>query len=107
MIDYSDIDKMNKTANKSVTNYDDVIKKIYKHHILIYGTFVFGYDNDSPDIFEKTLEFAVKNHLEQLRLLMWDFFPEETKSLHQSNEYNHFLKQKSFENFRLKPDSFD
>lgn len=57
------LDKMNKTANKSVTNYDDVIKKIYKHHILIYGTFVFGYDNDSTDIFEKTLEFAVKNHL--------------------------------------------
>ena len=57
------LDKMNKTANKSVTNYDDVIKRIYKHNILIYGTFVFGYDNDSSDIFEKTLEFAVKNHL--------------------------------------------
>lgn len=57
------LDKMNKTANKSITNYNDIIKRIYKHNILIYGTFVFGYDNDNTEIFEKTLEFAVKNRL--------------------------------------------
>lgn len=45
------LDKMNKTANKSITSYDDIIKRIYKHNILIYGTFVFGYDNDNTEVF--------------------------------------------------------
>ena len=57
------LDKMNKTANKSITNYDDVIKRIYSHKLLIYGTFVFGYDNDDVEIFNRTFDFAVKNHL--------------------------------------------
>ena len=57
------LNKMNKTANKSITNYDDVIKRIYNHKMLIYGTFVFGYDNDDVEIFKRTYDFAVKNRL--------------------------------------------
>jgi radical SAM superfamily enzyme YgiQ (UPF0313 family) len=28
---------------------------------MIYGTFVFGYDEDTPDSFESTVEFAIEN----------------------------------------------
>jgi radical SAM superfamily enzyme YgiQ (UPF0313 family) len=54
---------MNKTANQAFSDYRDVIRRIYKHKLLIYGTFVFGYDRDASDIFSRTLEFAVENHL--------------------------------------------
>ncbi len=27
--------------------------------IMVYGTFVFGYDRDTPDVFDRTLEFAL------------------------------------------------
>ncbi len=54
---------MNKTANQAFPDYDDVIRKIYKHKMLIYGTFIFGYDRDASDVFERTLAFSVKNHL--------------------------------------------
>lgn len=57
------LDKMNKRANKSISNYDDVIKRIYSHKLLIYGTFVFGYDNDDDEIFNRTFDFVVKNRL--------------------------------------------
>jgi radical SAM superfamily enzyme YgiQ (UPF0313 family) len=54
---------MNKTANQTISSYRDAIKRIYKHKMLIYGTFVFGYDHDTDEIFQKTLDFAIKNHL--------------------------------------------
>ncbi len=54
---------MNKKANQSFPDYDGVVRRIYKYGLLIYGTFVFGYDRDTPEIFEKTLEFSVRNRL--------------------------------------------
>jgi len=57
------LQSMNKKANQSFPDYDEVVRRIYKHGLLIYGTFVFGYDQDTPDIFEKTLEFSVRNRL--------------------------------------------
>lgn len=54
---------MNKTANQAFPDYRDVIRRIYKHGLLIYGTFVFGYDHDDKDIFARTLDFSIKNHL--------------------------------------------
>lgn len=57
------LSNMNKTANQTISSYRDAIKRIYKHKMLIYGTFVFGYDHDTVEIFQKTLDFAIKNHL--------------------------------------------
>ncbi|MBQ8148227.1 MAG: B12-binding domain-containing radical SAM protein [Lachnospiraceae bacterium] len=54
---------MKKSANKAAGNYDEVIQRIYRHKMLIYGTFVFGYDHDDKEVFDKTFEFAVRNHL--------------------------------------------
>lgn len=54
--------EMHKAAN-TVSDYEKIIKNIYRHKLLIYGTFVLGCDNDSPDVFQKTYEFAVKNKM--------------------------------------------
>lgn len=58
----SSLKEMHKTANSS-SDYNEVIKRIYRHKLLIYGTFVLGCDSDKPDVFDKTFEFAVKNNL--------------------------------------------
>lgn len=54
---------MKKSANKAAGDYDEVIQRIYRHKMLIYGTFVFGYDNDDKGVFDETFAFAVRNHL--------------------------------------------
>ncbi len=57
------LEEMNKAANRSAADYETVIKNVYRHGMLIYGTFVLGCDGDSPDVFEKTFAFAVKNKI--------------------------------------------
>ena len=54
--------EMHKSANLA-SDYDKLIKNIYRHGLLIYGTFVLGCDGDSTDVFEKTFEFAKRNSL--------------------------------------------
>lgn len=54
--------EMHKAANLA-SDYEAVIANIYRHGLLIYGTFVLGCDADTPDVFEKTLDFAVRNHI--------------------------------------------
>ena len=54
--------EMHKAANTSA-DYDEVIKRIYRHKLLIYGTFVLGCDNDRQDVFRRTFEFAVRNKI--------------------------------------------
>ena len=54
--------EMHKAAN-TTADYEEVIRRIYRHRLLIYGTFVLGCDNDNPDVFGKTYEFAVRNKM--------------------------------------------
>ncbi len=54
--------EMHKVAN-SEADYEEVIRRIYKHKLLIYGTFVLGCDGDDTDVFDKTFAFAVKNNI--------------------------------------------
>lgn len=55
--------QMNKSANLATGDYEEVIRRIYKHKLLIYGTFVLGYDGDGPDAFDKIFDFAVRNNI--------------------------------------------
>lgn len=54
--------EMHKIAN-SAADYEEIIRRIHKHGMLVYGTFVLGCDGDRPDVFKKTYDFAVKNNL--------------------------------------------
>jgi radical SAM superfamily enzyme YgiQ (UPF0313 family) len=51
--------QMKKKWNIKDGDYATAINKFYDHGIMIYGTFVFGYDYDTPDAFDATLEFAM------------------------------------------------
>ena len=49
---------------KSVNEEADMkrsIRNLREYGISIYATFVFGYDDDTPETFEKTLRFAIEN----------------------------------------------
>lgn len=52
---------MNKAVNDQTQIYEPALRSLRKHGIGIYGTFVFGYDHDDPDNFQRTLDFA-KHH---------------------------------------------
>lgn len=58
----SSLKEMHKKSNSSA-DYEEIIKRIYRHKLLIYGTFVLGCDGDNTDVFDKTFQFAVKNKL--------------------------------------------
>lgn len=49
---------MNKTFNTARGGFAQALKNLRKHRIRIYGTFVFGYDGDTPASFAETVDFA-------------------------------------------------
>lgn len=49
---------MNKTFNTARGGFAQALKNLRKHRIRVYGTFVFGYDGDTPTSFEETVDFA-------------------------------------------------
>ena len=51
---------MNKSFNQVAGGWTEAIARIRDHGIKIYATFVFGYDHDTPALFERTLEFALE-----------------------------------------------
>jgi len=45
-------------------NFKETIHILHDHGISIFGGFIFGFDHDDINIFERTVEFAVKNKLD-------------------------------------------
>lgn len=43
--------------------YQEAIARFHAHGMMIYGSFIFGYDQDGPDVFKRTLDFALENRL--------------------------------------------
>ena len=52
----------NKSVN-ATTNYLEACRRFHDSGIMINGSFVFGFDCDGPDIFERTVEFAIKGKI--------------------------------------------
>lgn len=44
--------------------YLDLVNKMHDHGIGVNGSFVFGFDNDDPGVFDRTIEFTVKAKLD-------------------------------------------
>lgn len=55
--------QMNKTWNTGIQKYERILKKLTEHNIFVYGTFIFGYDEDTEETFKTTLDFAMRNNL--------------------------------------------
>ena len=53
-------DSLKADANKgySVESYERMVRDIHRHDMSVFGSFVFGFDHDTPDIFDKTLQAA-------------------------------------------------
>lgn len=48
-------------ALKEIKHLESAFKKIKKMGILIHASIVFGFDNDTKEIFDETVEFLIKN----------------------------------------------
>ncbi len=53
----------NKQHN-SRSDYDDAIRKLHDLGVMINGSFVFGWDEDGPDVFDRTVEWAISHGIE-------------------------------------------
>jgi radical SAM superfamily enzyme YgiQ (UPF0313 family) len=49
---------MNKSFNTMRGGYLKALENLRRHKIRLYGTFIFGYDQDTPDVFPETVAFA-------------------------------------------------
>lgn len=52
----------NKKVNV-MTDYAAACRRFHDAGIMINGSFVFGFDHDGPDVFERTAEFAIENKI--------------------------------------------
>ena len=59
----------------SPENYARVVQRLHDHGIALQGCFVFGLDDDEPDVFLKTAEFAVAAHIDLPRFAVVTPFP--------------------------------
>ncbi|MGD9128183.1 MAG: radical SAM protein [Planctomycetia bacterium] len=53
-------------ANKPVnvaSDYAEVCRRFHDAGIMINGSFVFGFDCDTPDVFDRTIEFAIESKI--------------------------------------------
>lgn len=57
-LDPVNLKQMRKNWNGVSGSYEDVIARLHARNIMIYGTFVFGYDNDREESFRQVAEFA-------------------------------------------------
>jgi len=55
--------QMKKKWNTQQGGYSEALAQIYARGIMVFGSFVFGYDHDTPDSFDRTLEFALRSKL--------------------------------------------
>jgi len=53
--------QMRKHWNLKHGDYATSVQVFQDHGVMIYGTFVFGYDEDTPDSFDITVDFALRS----------------------------------------------
>jgi radical SAM superfamily enzyme YgiQ (UPF0313 family) len=59
----------------SPENYAEVVRRLHERGIALQGCFVFGLDQDRPDVFLKTAEFAVRARIDLPRFAIVTPFP--------------------------------
>lgn len=62
-INPASVQNVHKVQN-STDKYEQAIREIHKRGIMINGSFVFGLDEDTPETFDATIEWIVKNRIE-------------------------------------------
>lgn len=67
--------RQNHKGFNSPADYARVVERLHKHGIALQGCFVFGLDEDEPDIFLKTAKFAVEARIDLPRFAVVTPFP--------------------------------
>lgn len=62
-LDEENLSRMKKLWNLRYGDYATAIRRFHERGIMVYGSFVFGYDNDTRDVFDRTAEFALATKL--------------------------------------------
>src|SRR5262245_59904647 len=57
----ANLKEMNKAFNTMRGGFEKALDNLRRHRIRVYGTFIFGYDRDTPESFGETVKFA-KDH---------------------------------------------
>ncbi|HLG19040.1 MAG TPA: radical SAM protein [Bdellovibrionota bacterium] len=73
-IDQETLNSAHKAFNK-VKNYEENIRKMHRAGINVVGAFIFGFDQDTPESFDRVYEFAMKNHLAMVNTGIMTPFP--------------------------------
>jgi radical SAM superfamily enzyme YgiQ (UPF0313 family) len=61
---------INKSWNVKWADYDTSFERLRRAGIMVWGSFIFGHDADTPDSFDEALEFSIRR-----RFLLADFNP--------------------------------
>lgn len=58
-LNHANLSLMNKEFNTVHGDYLEALKRLDRYHIRVYATFVFGYDHDTMETFDWTVQFAI------------------------------------------------
>ena len=62
-LDPRNLGQMGKRWSLKAGSQAEVVRRFRQRGIMLYGTFVFGYDEDTLDSFETTVEFAIRSRM--------------------------------------------
>lgn len=62
-LDPGNLKQMNKAWNHSHGDYGDLVGRFHERGIMVYGTFIFGYDEDTVESFDRSLAFVMRHKL--------------------------------------------
>jgi len=62
-LDPANLRDMNKSFNTMRGGFEQALANLRRYRIRLYGTFIFGYDRDTPQTFAATVQFAKENAL--------------------------------------------
>lgn len=79
----------NKHFNQ-VKRYKEVVAKLHRFNITVLGCFVFGFDNDAKDIFQRTIDFVNEAKIDMLNYTILTPYPQ-TAIYHQLVAENRIL----------------
>lgn len=62
-LDPANLRDMGKTWNLAGGGYAESLRRFREHGLAVYGTFVFGYDNDDAKVIQRSIDFAREQQL--------------------------------------------
>jgi len=78
LIGFESINTLNSGDVKKIRKreqYEELIREIKTHGIGVHGSFIFGFDHDTPEIFDSTVAFVQRNRLEAANYCKLTPFP--------------------------------